>query len=270
MIKLRRAEGSDINSLKELFKSVFKENDEALDLFFKRIFMPEICYICTEKDELVSMVYIIPTTVNGRKAGYLYAAATKDEFRGAGLMKGLIHYALSITAQEICITLPAQDSLYDYYGKLGFEELTSNFSELSREEMAALSKPYELCEVVVSSYCGIRNRVLKNNFLFWNNNYIDFALEYNELYGAKVIRNNFGYAVAYDEGDCCYVSEIICDDRNAPYMITDLLSEFKCKKFRFHLSENQRFIKSKPERFAMMKSITGYKPEKVYLGLGLE
>ncbi len=270
MIKLRKAENSDINSLKELFKDVFKENDEALELFFKRIFKPEICYICTEGEELISMVYIIPTSVNGRKAGYLYAAATRDEFRGAGLMKGLIHYALSITAQEICVTLPASDSLYDYYAKLGFKELYSDTAELTREELQKLAKPYEITENVVGGYCGIRNRVLKNNFLFWNNNHIDFAFEYNALYGAKIIKNNYGYAIAYDEGEYCYIAEIICSDNNAAYLFTDLLSEFENKRFKFHLSPNQNFIKAEAERYAMVKSITGYNPEGIYVGLGME
>ncbi len=270
MIKLRKAEEKDINSLKELFKDVFNESEEALDLFFKRIYKLEICYVCYEGDELIAMVYIIPTTINSRKAGYLYAAATKDEYRGAGIMKGLIHYALSITAQEVCVTLPANDSLYDYYAKLGFKELTANTAEVSREELEKLSKPYEVSETVVGGYCGIRNRVLKNNFLFWNNDFIDYAFEYNRIYGAKIIKNNFGYVIAYDEEDCCYVSEFICDDKNAPYLITDLLSEFKNEKFRFHLSPNQKFIKSEKQRYAMMKSITGYNPESVYLGLGLE
>lgn len=272
MIKLRISEEKDINSLKELFKNVFNENDEALELFFKRIFKPEICYVCYEGEELVSMVYIIPTTLNGRKAGYLYAAATKDEFRGAGIMKGLIHYALSITAQEVCVTLPASDALYDYYRGLGFKELTSNSAELTRSELEVIAKPYEVAELVVGGYCGIRNRVLKDNFLFWNNNFINYAFEYNELYGAKIIKNNFGYAIAYDEGGCCYVSELICDERNLGFMITDLLSEFKNEKFKFHLSPNQNYFgeKSSPERFAMMKSITGYKPDEVYVGLTLE
>lgn len=270
MIRLRVAQSSDINSLKELFKNTFKENDEALELFFKRIFKPEICYICLDGDELIAMVYIIPTTVNSRKAGYLYAAATKDEFRGAGVMKGLIHYALSITMQELCVTLPASDSLYGYYEKLGFKPLTSNTAELNREEISEISKPYEVSENVVNGYCGIRNRVLKNNFLFWNNNHIDFAFEYNALYGAKIIKNNYGYAIAFDEGDYCYVSEFICDDKNAPYLLTDLLTEFKNEKFKFHLSPNQKFIDSRPEKFAMVKSITGYNPETIYAGLTLD
>ncbi len=271
MLKLRVSEKEDVSSLKELFKSVFDENEKALELFFKRIFKPEICYVCYDGETLAAMVYIIPTTINSRKAGYLYAAATKDEFRGAGIMKGLIHYALSITAQEVCVTLPASDSLYDYYRKLGFAELTANTAQLSRSEIEKLAKPFELSELVVGGYCGIRNRALKDNFLFWNNNYIDCAFEYNALYGAKIIKNNFGYAVAYDEGEFCYVSEFICDDRNAPFMLTELLSEFDNGIFKFHLSPNQKFFKnSKPERYAMMKSITGYKPESVYLGLGLE
>ena len=43
------------------------------------------------------------------------------------------------------------------------------------------------------------NLTTTQNFLCWNNKYIDFAFEYNKIYGAKVIKSNFGYAIAYEK-----------------------------------------------------------------------
>lgn len=269
MLEMRIAREDDINSLKELYSEVFKEDERALELFFERIFKPEICYIAFDAGELVSMVYLIPSSVNGHSAGYLYAAATKEPYRNLGIMQGLVNYAAATAAFEMVVTLPAEDSLYDYYKKLGFKELRSNFAQLSREELEKLSKPYEPEEVFVSGYCGIRNRVLKNNFLFWNNKHIDFAFEYNALYGAKIIRNNYGYLIAYEEGGDCYVSEFICADENAPYLIADLLRETGVERYRFHLSPNQKFIGSEPERFAMVRKFA-YAPEEIYVGLTLD
>ena len=271
MIEMRYASKEDIDSLKELYLSSFEEKPEAIELFFKRIFAPENCFIAVDKDELISMVHMLPTTVNGRNARYLYAAATKEEFRGAGIMDGLVKAALSVYAPEICVTLPADEHLYDYYKRFGFKPLEIAVAELSRTEVEAIAKPFEDQELVVENYCGIRNRVLKNNFLFWNNNHINYAFEYNAFYGAQVIKSNFGYAIAYEENGVCEVSEFICADDNSPYLLSVLLNSFKCNSFRFRLSPNQNFFNNTHnEKFAMARYATRYEPEFIYLGLTLE
>lgn len=267
MIEIRTASESDVNSIKELWKSCFEDTDEAIDLFLKRNL--KHAYLAID-GEVMSMLFMLPTKINGRTACYLYAAATAEQYRGLGLMHGLIQSALASIGAELCVTLPASDELYDYYKKRGFTELTSNTASLTRGEVITLAKPYEVQELVVGGYCGIRNRVLKDNFLFWNNEHIELALEYNALYGAKIIRSNYGYAIAEVNGDTCYVREFICDDKNAPYLLTDLLSEVDCESFVFHLSPNQKFTESKPERFAMVKYVTKYRPDFIYTGLTLD
>ncbi|MEE3334494.1 MAG: GNAT family N-acetyltransferase [Ruminococcus sp.] len=270
MIELRVSRESDINSLKELYKSCFEESDEALELFFKRIYKPEICYIVENCGELLSMLYLLDTSVNGRKAGYLYAAATKPEARGGGLMDGLINFAMATSGAELCVTLPASDELYGYYQKLGFKPLTANIARVTRCELERHAVDYNREDVFVNNYCGIRNRVLKNNFLFWNNNHINYAFDYNALYGAKIIKNNFGYLIAYEDNDVCEVSEIICDRHNAAYMFSDLLNITKADRFIFRLSPNQDYLPGEPERFAMAKYKTNYRPDDIYAGLTLE
>lgn len=269
MIELRISKESDITSLKELYKACFEESNEALELFFKRIYKPEICYVVEIEGEIVSMLYFLDTSIGGHKAGYLYAAATEEEYRGMGLMNGLINFAMATVGAEVCVTLPASDDLYGYYQQLGFKPLAINFAEKTRSELEEIAESYDEEELFVNGYCGIRNRVLKENFLFWNNNHINYAFDYNALYGAKIIKTNHGYAIAYD-GEVCEVVEFICADENARFLLSDLLRECKAEKFTFRLSPEQKFIESKPSRFAMIKYKTDFRPENIYTGLTLD
>ena len=270
MLEMRYAREEDINSLKELYLACFDEKPEAVELFFERIFKPENCYVCIDGGELIAMVHFLPTKLNGRDARYLYAAATKEEFRGTGIMDGLVKAALSMYAPEVCVTLPADEHLYNYYRRFKFKEMTVNVATLGREEALSLAKPYDEQENVVGGYCGIRKSVLKDNFLFWNNNHIDFAFDYYSLYGGIIIKNNYGYAIAVEENGVCEVLEFICADENSPYLLSDLLSQTDCEQLRLRLSPNQKFFDSKPEKFAMARFATRYEPDFIYSGLTLD
>lgn len=270
MISYKIATEKDVNSIKELWTNAFKEKPEAVDLYLSKIFPNNTCYLAFYNDSLIGMLHFIYGNVNGKKAVYLYAVATEKTHQNRGVMKGLLNYALSNVDAEICVTLPADDSLYNYYGKFGFVPLKSNTSVLTRDEVIKLSKPYAMQEVFVNGYCGIRNRIFKNNFLSWNNNFIDYAFEYNKLYGAKVVKNNFGYAVFYEKDFTCNVLELVCDDKNVPFLLTDILSGTTSTCFKFHLSPNQKCIESKSETFGMVKYLSDYQTDNIYLGLTLE
>lgn len=270
MIEYRKAVNEDVISLKELWLNTFEDIQIAVELFFERKFTDNIAYVATENQQIVSMLYLLPASVNGIKACYLYGAATKETYRGQGIMTKLIDFSLKNTDAEMCVLLPAKESLYDFYGKLGFEKLTCNTAKLTREEVTTLAKPYVMQDLIVNNYCGIRNRVLKKDFLFWNNNHINYTFEYNKIYGAKIIKSNYGYVIAYEVNDTCFVSELICDDKNAPYILTDLLSEFSSKEFIFHLAPSQQFVKSQTKIFGMVKYLSDYKPANVYCGLTLD
>lgn len=270
MIEYRKAVNNDINSLKELWLSIFEDKKIAVELFFERKFNDNIAYVATENQKVVSMLYLLPASVNGVKTCYLYGAATEENYRNQGIMRNLIDFSLETSDYDMCVLLPAKESLYNFYTKLGFENLSCNTAKLSRQDVVALAKPYVMQDLIVNNYCGIRNRVLKSDFLFWNNDHINYAFEYNSIYGAKIIRSNYGYAIAFEEDDVCYVSELICDDKNAPFILTELLSQFSSKEFKFHLSPNQKFVNSQAKTFGMVKYLSDYKPCNIYCGLTLD
>ncbi|MGN1137847.1 MAG: hypothetical protein ACI4RM_00235, partial [Ruminococcus sp.] len=195
-------------------------------------------------------------------------------YQGNGIMTNLVDYALNNSNIELCVTLPATDSLYDFYGDLGFSKITQKLASFKRESLAKLAKKYSKDEIVVNNYCGIRNRVLKNNFLFWNNKRINYALDYNRLYGVKIIKNNFGYAL-FEDGEVCNVYEIICDDRNIPYMLDDILSTANADNFTFRLSDSQQFLLThadnvKEDKYGMVRYLTEYKTDNIYANLLLD
>ena len=271
MIEMRYSSNKDINSIKELYLSSFDEKPEAVELSFNRIFRPENCYIALDRGELIAMLHMLPTKINGKNSRYLYAAATKEAYRGMGIMDGLVKAALSVYAPEICVTLPAEESLYDYYKCFKFKPLKVQVAELTRAEAESMAESCSEQELVVENYCGIRNRVLRNNFLFWNNNHINFAFDYNAAYGAQIIKSNFGYALAYEENELCEVREFICADENSPYLLSMLLDKFSCERFKFRLSPNQKFFRNTHnETFAMARYATRYEPGFIYAGLTLE
>ena len=274
MIDYSNATDNDINSLKELWLNNFEDNPKAVDLFFDRIFSPDITFVAKEGDTLVSMVYLLDTMVNGHKTAYLYAAATEKSYQGNGIMTNLVDYALNNSNAELCVTLPATSSLYSFYKNLGFTPVTQKTATFSRKSLENLAKSYPKEEVAVSNYCGIRNRVLKNNFLFWNNKHINYAFDYNSLYGVKVIKNNFGYAI-FDDDNISAVYEIICDDINIPYMLNDILTLTNADTFNFRLSDYQQYLLSKAdkiskENYGMVRYLSDYKTDNIYANLLLD
>ena len=270
MLEFRIAREDDVDSVKALYTRCFNDTEQGTEVFFGRIFSPDICYIAFDGGELVAMLCMLPTSINGRSAAYLYAAATDAEHRNCGFMRGLVNYAIATCGAELCVTLPAEDGLYDFYKKLGFVELSVNVAEKTRTELEALAESYDEEELVVGGYCGIRNRVLRENFLFQNNRYIENAFALAEAYGGKVVRSNRGYALFYEQDGVCEVCELICTAENLGYMLGDLLKSTDCASFRFRLSPAQKLFDAKSVRFGMVRYYTDYRPDFIYAGLTLE
>ena len=69
--------------------------------------------------KVVSVVFLLPCSANGRSCYYLYAAATAATERGKGYMSRLIKEVLDSTDAPVFLK-PATDDLIPFYSKLGF------------------------------------------------------------------------------------------------------------------------------------------------------
>ena len=119
-IKAERGGNMDILSARKLYNDTFGVTEGFDDRLFD-LFSHCIRYI-TEGEQVVSMLFEIPCTLVTEKeekdACYIYAAATHPDHRGKGYATALVNQTCA--NNSLVILRPAEDSLVDFYGKLGF------------------------------------------------------------------------------------------------------------------------------------------------------
>ncbi len=126
------AEKNDIPRLREIWKACFDDPDSYLDFYFSNGFPAFRTVVDRIDSEITSMLTIVPAFYqkNGAcfDAAYLYAVATAPAWRGKGIASRLIsqtHDLLKNDGIKVATLFPAEDSLYNFYGKLGYQ---SSFS----------------------------------------------------------------------------------------------------------------------------------------------
>ncbi len=79
-----------------------------------------------ENGKVVSMLYIVPLQVVCKKVAYLYAVATKPEYRGRGIASKLLNEALQLINDsglfDMVALIPSSTESKRLYERLGFED----------------------------------------------------------------------------------------------------------------------------------------------------
>lgn len=130
MTEFRQAGEEELPGLKALWEKTFGDPEEVVEAFFRLCFRPEGALVAAEEGKIVSMLFLLPFFLvekDGKrhKMPYIYAFATDLAFRGRGMGQNLLKYAENVAKKwgsvGLC-TLPAEPSLYDFYGKMGYEQ----------------------------------------------------------------------------------------------------------------------------------------------------
>ena len=123
----RRREG-----VRHLMKTVFNDSDEALDIFFTRVYNPAGNYCRCHEGQVVSAAQALPYRLlyHGQQADavYLYAVGTLSEFRNRHLMSHLfkyMHRGLLCQGKAFSTLLIEQPGLQEMYEKLGYAQVGS-------------------------------------------------------------------------------------------------------------------------------------------------
>lgn len=122
----------DINRCIEIYNKTFNDEKEFTERLFSKCH--KYCRGLKEINEIVSMLFLLPVTLNYEgnkvKAKYLYAAATDSRYRNRGYMRRLIDWVFEEDSSPIFLK-PADESLIEFYKKLGFETVTATKAENS-------------------------------------------------------------------------------------------------------------------------------------------
>lgn len=123
--------------VRQMWKTCFGDSDEFLDIYFKYKYRNENTLIYYEGNKAVASLQMLPYTINFYRENipfaYLAGLCTLPECRKKGYMAKLIHKAHEIIVSRnilLAILIPAEDWLYGFYEKYGYEQVFEKDEEL--------------------------------------------------------------------------------------------------------------------------------------------
>ena len=211
------------SSLIRLWNRVFGDDEDYIKLFFKEAYYDCECFGEIVADEVVSAFYLLKSSIKSGgkvyKGRYLYAAATLPECRGKGLMAKLIGEAIAYAEDEnldFIALVPADDGLYDYYGRFGFKQAMYKYKYHTVNHTATMRAYREITDG--KEFSEIRNSESRD-MLIYNDVCNRYAFECLRFSSIRVfyLSDNAYYA----EGE-----ELFCSDKDmAMNLINNLCGE---------------------------------------------
>ena len=173
------AKKSDYEEIKKLWQKTFGDTDEYVDKFLS--FFGEYAVIIKEK-KLLAMMFLLPVYSKTKKGRYVYCVAVDESERNKGFGKRLVEFAKDfIKNDEFLVLVPASNSLFSYYERLGFYNNTEVFVN---EKFGDYEK------ISLYEYFNEREEFFKNSdFIRWDKASLE---NIKSLYNAEFIKNSEG------------------------------------------------------------------------------
>lgn len=122
----------DLDAVAQIWKTCFGDEEEYIQFYFEHRFQEDNMFVIFADGKPVSMASFLPTEIlvggEYRPAKYVYAVATLPEYRNRGYATEIIKHA-SEKYKEPLILQPAEETLIEYYRKMGFEETFPAYSD---------------------------------------------------------------------------------------------------------------------------------------------
>ena len=198
--------------LRQLWKEAFGDPDVFLDSFFAFGFSPDRCRQVTIDGTVAAALYWFDCTFRGKKLAYLYAIATHKDYRNRGLCKSLMadtHHHLKALGYDGAILVPAKDSLFPFYEKLGYRTCCK-----VREFTCAASGTVDIRFIEAEKYMAIRQKYLPAGSVAPSENMFRFLTEQYFFYEGK----DFALC-ATAEGDTLIATELLGNLSAAPGIV---------------------------------------------------
>ena len=127
---LRKSKIEDLVWLREIAELCFSETDEAAELLFSKLWIPENCYVAETENRACAMAMALPlelkTPERRVKAAYIYYVATHPEYQrqgiGSALLKAIVDCYPNV--RQIQLTTDCTEKTIAFYKSAGFIELS--------------------------------------------------------------------------------------------------------------------------------------------------
>ena len=189
---------------RKLYETCFDEGkDDYIDYYYDVIVKRNEMIVAKDGDEILSMIHLNPYAYNIcgdiKNVHYLVAIATREDFRGKGLMGSCIAKAidyLKSLSEPFCYLVPDNEELEKTYRKFGFETVCKfNIDKFSQDK-------YDICPHNSDEYVELMKK--EDYFLKFE------TKEYIEDLKSKVVMFNVldnSYNIDYFKNKKIYVCQ---------------------------------------------------------------
>ncbi|MFV0497973.1 MAG: GNAT family N-acetyltransferase [Candidatus Fimivivens sp.] len=247
--------------LKHLWRLVFGDASDYIDLFFAQRFVPENTMVALFEGAPVAMLYLLPVTIRKNQtdydARYIYAVGTHPDFRSQGCSGGLLNAAHAhLASQGVALSLlvPAEPSLFAYYGMRGFNTAFFRQTVLCTATKNGVQAALKTAELPHLS--AMRDHFFGESGLYarWDTAALAYQQKEAALLGGETLAFDTpeaGYAVCYPTKDAVLIKEWAAKTIY-PNVLNAIAARFGCEKIMLRLPAD--FIGGRAlEPFAMTK-----------------
>lgn len=291
--------------IERIWRLCFPEDSpEAVRYFFEHRYNPNACivYVDNLSGRPVAMVHVLDIYITDdneiKPAQYLYAAATRPDFQGRGIMTKLLAAAQRYAESKnkvYSVILPASHSLMKFYEKNGFYRCFKHRSmTFSRSDFETLSEFDSEKSNVKTITLGDKELALfrrdslidREGYATWDTKAVSYAMGVHESEGGRIIAvrksHTNAYAFCRDNNGCVEVTEFICSFDMTQMLCRAILEAYPDgHEFSFRVPVANEFFTKYGDvyDFGMIKSTSGRKPTNLltltgrhtpYLGLALD
>ncbi len=203
--------------LKQLWQTVFGDAGAYVGLFFENRFVPQNTMVALYEGAPVAMLYLLPITMRQNDidydARYIYAVGTHPDFRARGLSSRLLettHAQLAAQGVALSLLVPAEPSLFSYYGLRGFK--TEFFRKTVYYTAAHGGHPAALRPALLPDLMALRDGAFGQSGLYarWDAPALAYQQKEAALLGGETLVFDVpeaGYAVCYPAQEAVLVKE---------------------------------------------------------------
>ncbi len=293
--------------LERIWKLCFNDPSDYVKYFFDYRYNPNACavYIDETVGRPVAMLHMLDASITEDSeivpVQYIYAAATRPDYQGKGIMSALLEFSkrfAEANGQRYQILVPGERSLFKYYEARGFYRcFRSRSVYMTRDDLASLADVKKYPETLkgirgltlnLNDICSVRRDVLvdREGFVTWDYPAVKFAAGIHEQMGGSIVTATNGFEAGYafcqpKDESTVIVSEFISHDGFESKVIRRMLKMFLQENFEFNLPVYNEFFRSFGEvrDYGMVYAINGRKPINIltlsgvhapYLGLALD
>lgn len=187
-----------MEQMRAVWKQCFGADEAYLQLYFSTRYRPDQTLAFFDDGQLLGMLTLLPCTYRGRWQGkeriyrgcYLFAVGTLPAAQGRQIATKLLSAAdewMRRTGIEVALLAPAEDSLYSFYQKRGYEHWFAREKRVFPAlQSSADAQGLVLVPLDEQEYWRHHRRLLPQDSVLWPEEALPFAAGESRLYGGGI------------------------------------------------------------------------------------